>query len=138
VSSGARDAPRALGCDTEKVYNGGAQWMTNTIVSHLGAGISNTAPASSTVRANYTLFYSNGTNYGVGVVATNNRSGNPSFLDPAAWNYHIGAASKAKNAGTNAGITKDIDGDARPYGATYDIGADEARWPHDQYLPLVR
>jgi parallel beta-helix repeat protein len=53
----------------------------------------------------------------------------PTFVDPGIGDYHIDQGSGAIDAGLDAGVTVDIDGDARPYGAGYDIGADE--WvPH--------
>jgi len=39
--------------------------------------------------------------------------------------YHLQVGSAAIDAGVDAGVTTDIDGDTRPWGAGYDIGADE-------------
>ncbi len=39
--------------------------------------------------------------------------------------YHLQASSAAIDAGVDAGVTLDIDGQVRPWGAGYDIGADE-------------
>ncbi|WP_148707450.1 PKD domain-containing protein [Chitinophaga skermanii] len=50
------------------------------------------------------------------------------FVDVAGNNFHITNLSPALDKGYNAsayGITKDIDGDNRPQGAAFDIGADE-------------
>ncbi len=59
---------------------------------------------------------------GQGTINTvNDYTGNPDFKD----GYHIGANSVAKDAGVMAGIFTDIDGDTRPQGNGYDIGADE-------------
>jgi hypothetical protein len=47
-------------------------------------------------------------------------------LDPAAGNYHITAVSPAVDQGTATGApATDYDGEARPSGAGFDIGADE-------------
>ena len=57
------------------------------------------------------------------------------FVDPAGGDYHIGPGSAAIDAGVDAGVLTDIDGDPRPIGPSFDIGADEAwRWV---FLPLV-
>jgi hypothetical protein len=58
-------------------------------------------------------------------------------LDPDADDYHIGPASAALDAGVDAGVMSDMDGDGRPQGSGYDIGADELRLPWQTYLPLV-
>ncbi len=99
---------------------------TNTIIAgHSSVGISNTALTSSTVNLNNTLFHNNGVNYGSGVSSSNERSGDPTFVNPAAFDYHIDPGSAAMNTGVNAGVTTDIDGNSRPQGSGYDIGADE-------------
>jgi parallel beta-helix repeat protein len=97
----------------------------NTILSGHTLGISVTHPASSTVGVDHTLWWDNVTDYASGTSHTNDRSGDPVFVDPAAWDYHIGAGSAAIDQGVGAGVTADMDGDGRPQGSGYDIGADE-------------
>jgi hypothetical protein len=113
--------------------------LTNNIVAAHTVGITNAAPASTTVHANYTLFNGNSLNYGSGVTSTNEVLGDPAFMNPAGGDYHIGSTSVAKDAGVNAGVNSDIDGDPRPLGSGYDIGADEFQpdEPHKIYLPLI-
>ena len=58
--------------------------------------------------------------------------GDPDFM---ADGVHIGPNSAAIDAGLDAGVLTDVDGDPRPVGGGYDIGADER--PQEIYLPLV-
>jgi hypothetical protein len=53
--------------------------------------------------------------------AVNTLSGDPGLDE----NYRLEAGSAAIDAGVDAGVTTDIDGQTRPYGADVDIGADE-------------
>ncbi len=46
-------------------------------------------------------------------------------LLPTVADYHLRAGSPAIDAGIDTGATPDIDGEARPAGLVYDIGADE-------------
>ena len=48
---------------------------------------------------------------------------NPLFY--GGGNYHIRAVSACVDAGTDAGVYTDIDGQTRPWGAGFDMGADE-------------
>ena len=60
----------------------------------------------------------------------------PGFVAPSAWDYHLAADSAAIDRGVgDSGIATDIDGQARPAGDGYDLGADEY-W-NRVYLPLV-
>ena len=47
--------------------------------------------------------------------------------------YHLNACSPSIDAGTDAGVYTDIDGDERPWGAGFDMGSDESTdcWDHD-------
>ena len=51
--------------------------------------------------------------------------GDPAFVNPNGGDYHIGLASAAIDQGMDVGVDDDIDGDPRPQGSGYDIGADE-------------
>jgi uncharacterized repeat protein (TIGR01451 family) len=59
------------------------------------------------------------------ITGTVNLWGDPGFLDPDNGNYHIGHGSAAIDAGVDAGVYTDIDGEPRPIGLGFDIGADE-------------
>jgi hypothetical protein len=49
----------------------------------------------------------------------------PQFVDLAQGNYHLSATSPARDT-VNTGPAFDFEGDPRPQGARFDIGADEA------------
>ncbi len=84
-----------------------------------------------------TLWHDNGTDTaGTIDTGTVNVYDDPAFVDPGTWDYHVTSTSAAIDEGVNAGVTVDMDGESRPSGADYDIGADEyVAW--QLYLPLV-
>jgi uncharacterized repeat protein (TIGR01451 family) len=59
------------------------------------------------------------------ITHTDDQTGDPAFVDPDNGDYHIGVGSAAIDAGVDAGVSTDIDGEPRPAGAGFDIGADE-------------
>jgi hypothetical protein len=72
-----------------------------------------------------TLWYSNAADWGgVGDIftGTHNTWGDPLFDTDG---YHLLDGSAAIDAGVDAGVTTDVDGEIRPMGLGYDIGADE-------------
>jgi hypothetical protein len=131
---------RNIGGDGSGVYvtdNGYGNYstvaLTNTIVVSHTMGV--VVTESSTATLNATLWHANGTDTGgAGSISTlNDHDGDPAF---AADGYHLTSSSTAIDAGVDAGVTTDIDGEARPQGTGYDIGADELRQRY-VYLPLV-
>ncbi|MCJ7668662.1 MAG: right-handed parallel beta-helix repeat-containing protein [Anaerolineae bacterium] len=126
----------------EGVYASGTTTLTltnNIVVSHTyGIYVS----GSATVTADYTLFFGNTSGATYGTIVNNNPvSGNPLFVGPSAWDYHIQVASPAVNKGTFTGApATDFEGDARPYDCFIDIGADEntaSDYCKRIYLPLI-
>ena len=107
--------------DTSGVYVGANSTviMKNTIIAGHAVGIAVGDPTGS-ISPDHTLFWNNGDD---GTRGTDPVDGDPAFKDPTAGDYHIGPASAVINAGADAGVTTDIDGQARdPFP---DIGADE-------------
>lgn len=99
--------------------------LTNTILASHTIAISVAAGNTATLES--TLWFDNiADQTGVGIItATNNYTGNPTFVDPDGGDYHLGSSSKAVDKGINAGITYDVDGNSRPKGGGYDLGAYE-------------
>jgi len=104
--------------------------MTDTLVAGNATGVYVDAGATAALEG--TLWgsgaWANETDWsGSGVIYHGAVSlwGDPAFLDPANRDYHIGLASAAVDAGVNAGVASDVDGQFRPMRFGFDIGADE-------------
>jgi hypothetical protein len=109
-------------------FGGDSLYITNTIIASHAVGIENHNPLSD-ARARYVLFHGNSTEH-VGTAFPDTighvpGQPDPLFVDPEDQDYHLRSGSPAIDNGTNAGISEDIDGDSRPQGVGFDIGADE-------------
>jgi len=125
-----------------RIDNGAAVTLTNTIMVSHTMGINVAAGSTATLEG--TLWgsgsWANGADWGGDgdiLTGTVNIWGDPAFVDPDGGDYHIDLDSAARNAGVDAGVIADIDGDARPQESGYDIGADEFCLQWKIYLPLV-
>ena len=116
-------------------------FLTNTIIAgHADFGIFVATGGEATLEA--TLWYENridhtyGTNVDTG---DHNYYGDPAFLDPEGWDYHVAEGSAALDRGVETGVKTDMDGERRPWFMP-DLGADEY-WPPGvairAYLPLI-
>ncbi len=114
------------------VANGSTVALTNTILVSHTVGI--TVAAGGEAMLENTLWgskdWANGADWGgAGSIATGtvNLWDDPAFAAPEAGNYHLSPNSAALDEGVEAGVTVDIDGEARPFDAGYDLGADEGQ-----------
>jgi len=122
---------RNAGGDGSGIYvaNNSTAALTNTILAGHTTAIATTGNGAAALAATLwgTGDWANTTDWeGTGITSADNHWGNPAFVDPARGDYHIQPASAAIDAGVEAGIVTDIDGQPRPQGDGPDIGADEA------------
>ncbi len=108
--------------------------LTDTIVANHIVAISNTGGI---VYEDYNLFFNTATN-AIGVASGGHSLiGDPKFVDPLTGEYRLQFGSAAIDHGTNAGVYTDLDGQPRPVGAGFDIGAYEYQSIKVLYLPLI-
>ena len=106
-------------------------YITNNIFANCTSSINSSGNLSGTNN----LFSMNGANH--------NKLSNPIevqdvlFVDPDMNNYHIEPESPAVDAGAVVSLNDDIDGEKRPRGLAFDIGADEVESGFYVYLPLI-
>jgi hypothetical protein len=109
---------------------GGDATLANTILVSHTVGIS--VAAGSHAGLAHTLWgsgaWANGldlTGAGTITLAMHNYWGDPRFVDPLGGDYHILPGSAAVDKGPDVGVRLDMDGDVRPDGCGFDLGADE-------------
>jgi uncharacterized repeat protein (TIGR01451 family) len=102
----------------------GTVGITNTIISSHAVGINRVLGS---VYEDYNIFFANTLDL-AGTIGSGGHShqGDPRFADPAVDNYRLRASSIALDAAIDAGVTNDLDGNVRPQGAGFDIGAYES------------
>ncbi len=108
-------------------------WVRNSIISGYAEGFK--VEGTTTLDEDYNLFWNNGTNITpTHSIGTHDITGqDPAFYNPAGGDFHLRTTSPAIGAGTDLGVTDDLDGRART--ARWDIGAYQYR--PTLYLPLV-
>ncbi|MEX1019044.1 MAG: right-handed parallel beta-helix repeat-containing protein, partial [Litorilinea sp.] len=100
--------------------------FVNNILAEHTVGI--TLTAGNRVDLAHTLYDQNAANFGGSGIAeegAGNFSASPQFADGPGGDYHLAGNSPAVDAGTDAGIADDLDGQSRPADNGFDIGADE-------------
>jgi len=112
--------------------------MTDTIMSYQDVGIR--VVDASNITADGILWFANSDNVwqspDATVVLMSEHTGDPAFLNPDFGDYHIGETSAARDMGIPSGVSWDIDGERRPMGLGWDLGADEY-FLNSTYLPLT-
>jgi hypothetical protein len=110
--------------------------LTNTIMAAQSVGIDINSSGVCTVTVNGVLWHNVpvtiSQSTAAPVTVQNEHTGDAAFAPDG---YHLTDGSAARDEGVDAGITVDIDGEARPTHDGYDLGADEL-W-HMGYLPSV-
>jgi uncharacterized repeat protein (TIGR01451 family) len=107
--------------------------IKNNILTRWNKAIQN-RPSGNTFReVAYNLFFQNIKNYDLDPISgagTGDVLGDPRYVDLSSNDYHLQPGSAAIDRADSAGApAEDINGQARPAGAGFDIGADEYRAP---------
>jgi predicted outer membrane repeat protein len=108
--------------------------IQNTIVANHATGLNVT---TGFVALSHALFHDNGLDIQGSVALDENRvTGDPLFVNPAADNFLLQSGSAAIDAGVDAGIAVDFEGEIRPSLNGFDVGYDEFV-PLQVMLPII-
>jgi uncharacterized repeat protein (TIGR01451 family) len=113
-------------------HTGSSPVLTNTILVSQSVGLWVSEENTATLAA--TLWGSDAwaneidwTGSGLILTGTINLWDQPGFVDPDNNDYHLSLTSAAIDQGLASGVGTDIDGEPRPFGSAYDLGADEVQ-----------
>jgi hypothetical protein len=110
--------------------------LINNIIHGFYIGIRRVSGGTGTALSIHDLFYNNVFHYDAsGITVVDPVLGDPDFL--GFGSYHLDSGSWAIDAGVDAGVYVDFDGDHRPWAAGFDIGADEYPARVRVYVPFV-
>jgi len=73
-----------------------------------------------------------------GYTGEGNIDADPLFVDAPGGDFHLGAGSPCIDTGTDASVTTDMDGDPRPLGAGFDMGAYERAGGEPHKIAFIR
>lgn len=110
--------------------------ITNNIIAGCAMGVGSYGLFY--LDGSHNLLYNNTIDTNVAYLQANSiLDEDPLFVDETNLDFHIQKGSPARNRGTVVDLNSDFDGDQRPFGGKYDIGADEYVGGYQNYLPLM-
>jgi len=110
--------------------------ITNNIIAGCAVGVN--SYGSFYLDGTHNLLYNNTVNTNIPYLEANSIIGEaPLFVDETNLDFHIQKDSPARNRGATVDLNSDFDGDVRPFGGKFDIGADEFVGEYQNYLPLI-
>ncbi|MBA3469453.1 MAG: hypothetical protein H0T53_07380 [Herpetosiphonaceae bacterium] len=110
--------------------------LTNNLIAHDAPGNGDSALrafSGATIQSSNNLLWGYFFPYNNVTPGTNDVAADPQFVDWFSDNFHILETSPARDAGIEAGIYSDVDGDPRPLNAGFDLGYDEVYASPDPY-----
>lgn len=96
--------------------------VDNIVLANAGEPYFSPSTDTSLVQGSNNLWFGNG---GAPNFLTANVNADPQFANLAGFDFHLGAASPAVNAGIATAATRDFDGVPRPQGSAFDLGTFE-------------